>query len=267
MEKIGLIAGNRRFPLFLAEAAKKKGFYIVAVAIKGETTVSLCRYVDKIYWLSLSDFRRCIEIFKSEGITKLVMAGQVSPRRLFTKEIDKSSDLREILVALKDKRADSIFGAIAEKLEEKGLALIDSTLFLKDLLPQKGILTQKQPDFSTWEDIYFGWELAKEIAFLDIGQTVAVKDKAIVAVEALEGTDNLIRRAARIAGSGITIVKVAKPRQDSRFDIPVVGLTTIKNLIKIRARCLALEAGKTLFLDQKKGKALAEKKGLIIVAV
>lgn len=267
MEKIGLIAGNRRFPIVFSEAAKKKDCYIVAVAIKGDTSPLLKKYVDKIYWLGLNEFRRCFEIFKSEGIAKVAMAGQISPHRLFGKEIARDKELKEFLQNIKDKKADTIFCAIAEKLKAKGIELIDSTVFLKDSLPAKGPLTQKEPDFNTWDDIYFGLELAKEIAFLDIGQTVAVKDKAIVAVEALEGTDSLIRRAGRIARGGITVVKVSKPRQDLRFDIPVVGLTTVNNLIKTKAKCLAIEAGKTIFIDQEQAVRLADKKGLVIVAV
>jgi len=267
MEKIGLIAGNRKFPLIFAKAAKMRNYYIVAVAIKGETSPKLEKFVDKIYWLSLNEFSRMFEIFKSEGITQIVMAGQISPYRLFSKEIDKDAELKNILAQIKDKKADTIFGAIAERLKGLGFELLNSTTFIEDLLPQKGILTKREPNFNEWEDIYFGLDLAKEIAYLDIGQTVAIKNKAIVAVEALEGTDNLIRRAVRISGGGITVVKVSKPNQDMRFDIPVVGLNTIKNLVKAHAVCLAIEAGKTLFIDKDISIQLADKKGISIVAV
>jgi len=267
MEKIGLIAGNRKFPIIFCEAAKKRGYYIVAVAIKGDANPGLKKYVDKIYWLGLNEFRRLFKIFKAEDVTKIVMAGQINPQRLFSKEIEKDAELRDLLASIKDKKADTIFGAIAQKLNGFGFELLDSTTFIEDYLPKKGILTKKEPDFSEWEDIYFGLDLAKEIAYLDVGQTVAVKKKAVVAVEALEGTDNLIRRAGRIAGAGIVVVKVSKPQQDMRFDIPVVGLNTLKNLIKIKARCLAIEAGKTLFIDKEPSIALADKKGIVIVAV
>ncbi len=267
MEKIGLIAGNRRFPICFAQAAKKKGVGIIAVAIKGDTSPLLAKCVDKIYWIGLNEFRRIFEIFKSEGITKIAMAGQISPRRLFSKEITRDEELRNMLESIKDKKADTIFGAIAAKLTASGFELIDSTLFLEELLPKKGSITKTEPDFDTWEDIYFGFEIAKEIAFLDIGQAVAVRNKAIIAVEALEGTDNLIRRARQISRGGFSVVKVSKPRQDMRFDIPVVGLSTVKNLIKAKARCLAIEARKTLFIDQKPSIELADKKNLVIVAV
>lgn len=267
MERIGLIAGNRKFPLLFAEAARQKGYYIVAVAIKADTSPKLKSLVDKIYWIGLDQFRRMFDIFKQEGITKVIMAGQISPRRLFSKEIEKDEELKKLLASIKDKKADTIFGAIAQRLKESGIQLLDSTIFIKELLPAKGTLTSIEPDFSTWEDIYFGLTLAKAVASLDIGQTVAVKTKAIVAVEALEGTDNLIRRAGIITRGGITVVKVSKSKQDMRFDIPVVGLNTVKNLIRAGGRCLAFEADKTLFIDKEQAVQLAEKKGISIVAV
>jgi len=267
MEKIGLIAGNRRFPIVFSQEAKKRNYYVVAVAIKGDTSRILRKYVDKLYWVDLSELPRLFEIFKSEGINKVVMAGQISPYRLFSKEISKNAQLKSLLASIKDKRADTIFGAIAGKLREAGIDLISSTTFIDDFLPQEGTLTRREPSASEWEDVRFGLALAKEIAALDIGQAVAVKDKAIVAVEALEGTDNLIRRAGRISRGKMTIVKVSKPKQDIRFDVPVVGLNTVKNLVKSRASCLAIEAHKTLFIDQDASLSLADKKGIAIVAV
>ena len=266
MEKIGLIAGNRKFPLIFSQAAKKKGYHIVAVAIKGDTSRKLKSLVDKIYWLGLDEFSRMFEIFKNEGIDKIVMAGQISPHRLFSKEVSKDELLRGLLANMKDKKADTIFGGIADKLKEHSIELIDSTTFVEDFLPKKGTLTRLEPPFSAWEDIYFGFDLARAIAYLDIGQTVAVKSKAVVAVEALEGTDNLIRRAGRIT-RGVTLIKVSKPKQDKRFDIPVVGLSTVKNLVKAKASCLAIEAEKTLFIDIEESIKLADKYKLAIVAV
>jgi DUF1009 family protein len=267
MEKIGLIAGNRKFPLVVSQAAKKNNFYIVAVAIKGDTSTQLKKWVDKIYWLGLDEFTRMFEIFKQEGVAKVVMAGQISPHRLFSKEIQENVQIQKLLSSLKDKKADTIFHAIADKLKEFGLELLDSTAFVKNLLPKKGTLTKHEPNFQDWEDIYFGFDLAKEIAYLDIGQTVAVKSKAVVAVEALEGTDNLIRRAGKISRGGFILVKVSKPKQDMRFDIPVVGFNTVKNLIKAGARCLAIEAEKTLFIDLEESVNSANRKGLAIVAL
>jgi DUF1009 family protein len=267
MERIGLIAGNRKFPLIFSQAAKKRGYSVVAVAVKGDTARSLARLVDKIYWVSLSDFSRLFEIFKKEGITKLVMAGQISPRRLFGKEILKDAQLSRILDTIENKKADTIFGAIVKSLQAAGFELLDSTTFVEEYLPKKGILTKREPGQSEKQDIEFGLTLAKSVAELDIGQTVAVKQKAIVAVEALEGTDNLIRRAGKVSRGGFTVVKVSKPKQDMRFDIPVVGLRTIKTIVAARGVCLAIEAAKTLFIDQEKSLRLADAKGLSIVAV
>jgi hypothetical protein len=267
MKKIGLIAGNRKFPLLFADSAKKKGCQIIAVAIKGDTSVKLKKIVDKIYWLDLSEFQKMFDIFKAEAVEGVVMAGQISPRRLFSREIQNSPELKNLLDTLKDKKADTLFGAVAQRLEAAGLTLLDSTTFIEEYLPQKGTLTRQQPDFDTWEDIYFGLTLAKSVASLDIGQTVAVKNKAIVAVEAFEGTDNLIRRSGKVGQGQAVIVKVSKPKQDMRFDIPVVGLNTVKNLVKAKCRCLAFEAGKTLFIDRDKSIGLADKHGISIVAI
>jgi DUF1009 family protein len=267
MEKLGLIAGNRKFPLLVAQGAKKKNYYVVAVAIKGDTLPGLKNLVDKIYWIGLAEFASLFEIFKKESIKDIIMAGQISPHRLFSREMERAKDLKELLASIKDKKADTIFGAIAEKLKGEGMQLLDSTTFIEEYMPKKGTLTRKSPDFSTWEDIYFGLEQAKAIAYLDIGQTVAVKSKAVVAVEALEGTDNLIRRSGRLSRGGFSVIKVSKPNQDMRFDVPVVGLNTIKGLVSAGARALAIEAGKTLFIDKEKSVELADAKGISIVSV
>lgn len=266
-EKIGLIAGNRRFPCIFAQQARRQGHSVVAVGVKGDTAPQVKKFVDKLYWLSLSQYSRLFEIFKAEGVKKVVMAGQISPRRLFSRELEKDKALSGLLSGIKDKRADSVFGAIAAKLNEQGLELISSTTFLEDYLPAKGVLSAKEPDFKVWEDVYFGFEAAKALGALDIGQAVAVKNHALAAVEALEGTDNLIKRASRLCGRGLVIVKVAKPKQDARFDVPVVGLNTVKNLIRAKAACLAIEAGKTLFIDKEIALKLADRKGLAVAAV
>ena len=267
MDKIGLIAGNRKFPLIFSACAKKQGRYVVAVAIKKDTNPKINKIADKVYWLGLDEFSRLFEVFKKEGVTNVVMAGQISPRRLFGKEIGKDPILKNLLLEMKNKKADTIFGGIAKKLKDEGLELLDSTIFVSEYLPKKGVLTKSEPAPEVKEDIVFGFELAKAIGSLDIGQTVAVKNKAIVAVEAFEGTDNLIRRSGKLAGKGLTIVKVSKPKQDMRFDIPVIGYNTVKNLVKVHAHCLAIEAEKTLFIDKEKSLQLADRFGISIVAV
>lgn len=267
METIGLIAGNRHFPLYFAQQAKKKGNRLVAVAIKRDTSARLKKYVEKIYWLDICEFSKAFEIFHSQGIKKVALVGQINPQRLFDKRVREDKRVQSFFGQLGDYKANSIFSLITDKLNQAGFEVLDSHTFMEDFLPKKGNLTDNQPDFSIWQDVYFGLNLAKQVATLDIGLSVAVKQKAIVAVEALEGTDALIRRSGRIAGAGIVIVKVSRPWQDMRFDLPVVGLKTVQNLVKIKARCLAIEAGKTIFLDLSASIALAERFSLAIVAV
>lgn len=266
-KRIGLIAGNRRFPLVFAQEAKKRGVDVVAVGFRGETSPAVSRLVNRFTWLSLKDFDKLVTVFKDAGITSAVMAGQISPWRLFSREVQESPFIRQLLASVKDKKANTIFSAIAAKLAENGITLEPSTMFLEDYLPAKGVLTSRQPGAGEWEDIRFGLDLAKKIADLDIGLAVGVKNKAIVAVEAFEGTDNLIRRAGMLARSGAVIVKVGRTGQDMRFDIPVIGLATVKTLIRAKASCLAFEAGTTLMLDRFEALQLANRKGLSLVAV
>jgi UDP-2,3-diacylglucosamine hydrolase len=265
-DRIGLIAGNRRFPVLFCEEARKRGVRVVAVAIRGETSRRLARLVDSIHWLSLGEFERVYDIFHAENITKIVMAGQISPRSLFSRQVRENRAIQELLNSITDRRANSIFGAIANRLAAEGFTLIDSTTFLQPFVPQKGVLTRRSPSESEWSDVRFGMDLARKVADLDIGLAVAVKNKAIVAVEALEGTDNLIRRAGRIC-KGLVIAKAGRPAQDMRFDIPVIGLHTIKTLIRARVSCIGIEAGKTLIIDMQSAISLADRKGLAIVSV
>lgn len=262
-----MIAGNRRFPLIFSQGAKRNGNYIVCVGIKGETSRQIKKIADKIYWVSLSEFDKLFEIFKANGVKKIAMAGQISPQRLFSKEVKNNPQIQALLTSIKDRKANTIFAGIAKRLEMEGLELIDSTTFIRDSIPSKGELTKRKPGPAEWEDIYFGLDLVRKIADLDIGLAIAVKNKAIVAVEALEGTDNLILRAGKLANGDLVVVKVGRPNQDMRFDIPVVGFNTIKNLIKAKATCLAIEAGKTLFIDMQPAIRLADNKGIAIVAV
>ena len=266
-QKIGLISGSGKFPFLLAQAAKDKGFCVVSIAIRNNTNPRLKKFVDDIKWFKISEFRKIFDFLDKEGIQNVIMSGQIQPRTLFDKEIFQDEELRKLIVDLEDRRADSIFGAIAQKIVESGIKLLDSTTLLENYLPKRGVLTQDEPTREIWDDINFGFQIAKEIARLDIGQTVVVKNKAIVAVESMEGTDATIRRAGSIANKGCAVIKVSKPQQDMRFDIPVVGLRTVKNLLKIKAKCLAIEAGKTLLIDKEKCIERAKKHNLIIVAV
>ncbi|MFH2138441.1 MAG: UDP-2,3-diacylglucosamine diphosphatase LpxI [Candidatus Omnitrophota bacterium] len=266
MEKIGLIAGNGKFPLLFAQAAKQAGACVVAVAIKEEADESLAEVVDSIYWISVGQFKTLIKILKEENIKKAVMAGQIRHKLIFSK-IELDAELTMLLLKLKDKKTDTILGAIAQRLGQLGIELIDSSTFLKNYMPEKGVLTSAQPTEEQWQDINFGLETAKAIAGLDIGQTVVVKDKAVLAIEAIEGTDEAIYRGSLFSQGGAVVVKVSKPNQDMRFDIPLIGRKTIQTLIKANIAVLAIEAQKTLFLDREYVLEEANKHNIKIVAI
>lgn len=252
--------------MFAREAAKR-GVRVVAIAVRGDTFWGLSRYVDKVFWLDVSGFSRIPQLLRSEGVTRAVMAGQINPRRLFDGQGRLGPELSRLLGRLEDNRADTIFKAIIRRLQEQGIEMVSSLTFLSHHLPQASTFSQKQPTEQQWQDIHFGLGLARKIAALDIGQTVVVKQKAIVAVEALEGTNATIYRGGRIGRCGVTVVKVSRPNQDFRFDVPVVGTGTVKILSRVRAACLAIEAGRTLVLDREEVVGLANKKGIVIVAV
>lgn len=265
-KKIGLIAGNGRFPLLFASAARHHGLEVIAIAIKHDTSRLIEPLVHKTYWLSLKDYARMFDIFKSEGIQKAIMAGQVNPRHLFYKDVGDEA-LKKLLSAIKDKRPDTVFGAVADQLSQHSIELIDSTVLLEDYLAKEGVLTKSVPDQETRQDIRFGFDMAKKLAGLDIGQTLVVKKGAIVAVEAIEGTDKAIIRGGRLANGGIVVIKVSKPNQDMRFDVPVVGPRTIKHIVRVRGKCLAIEANKTLIIDRDLCVKLADRNKVSIVAI
>jgi hypothetical protein len=264
--QIGLIAGNGRFPLLFAKAAKSKGIRIVAAAIKGDTSFLIHFFADEVRWFAPGELKKLFAYFRSRDIRQVLMAGQVHPRNLFDKNAVFDEESRAVFAALADRRCDTIFGAIAEKLKSHGLELLDSTILLEDHLAPKGTLTRHAPTEAELVDIQFGIRIAKEMGHLDVGQTVVVKGKAVVAIEALEGTDQAILRGGTIAREGAVVVKTSKPKQDVRFDVPVVGPRTILAMKRCRASCLAIEAGKTLILDRDQTVALANRYGISIVA-
>ncbi len=266
MRKIGLIAGNGKFPLLFARAAKKDGVSILAVAVKEEADHQIEEIADKTYWVSVGELSKLIRIMQSEGISEAVMAGQIKHKLLFS-DIRLDPELIRLLFSLKDRKTDTILGAIARRLKDFGIELIDSSTFLKDYLAPKGILTKKAPDKKQLSDIEFGHSVAKVIAGLDIGQTVIVKDKVVLAVEAIEGTDEAIRRASRLCRGKAVVVKVSKPEQDMRFDIPLIGDRTIDTLIKEDVAVLAVESGKTLLLDREYVLEKADQHRIVIVGL
>ncbi|TET42819.1 MAG: LpxI family protein [Elusimicrobia bacterium] len=264
--KIGLIAGNGKFPLIFAQEAKRVGAEVVALAIKKETSPSLENLVDRIHWVNVGQLGDLIEICKKEGITRAVMAGQVRHTRLFG-QVRLDARAMALLAGVKDKKANSLLGAVADELLREGIELIDSATYLSHLLPSPGILTRRKPTQKEWRDIEFGHKMAKEIAGLDIGQTVVVKDQTVLAVEGMDGTDSTIKRGGKLGRGDVVVVKVSKPHQDRRFDLPIVGERTVEVLKQAKAKVLAFSARSTILLNREKVVKSANQNGISLVAV
>ncbi|MBN2096969.1 MAG: UDP-2,3-diacylglucosamine diphosphatase LpxI [Candidatus Omnitrophica bacterium] len=266
-ERIGLIAGNGQFPILLAKSAQAQGEEIVAVAVRQETSPEIEDYVERVYWIGLGELNKFFQILGQEKLKKVVMAGQIKPVHIFDKNVAQDQRLKNFLQRVKDKRADSLLGTLAKILARRGIRLLDSTTFLKSYLIRRGVLTKLEPSALQWQDINFGRGIAKRIAALDIGQTVVVKDKAILAIEAIEGTDEAITRGGALGGPGAVVVKVSKPRQDMRFDIPIVGPKTIDCLACASCAAMAIEAGKALFLEPDLSIRTAEANNICLVGI
>ncbi|MCP4682363.1 MAG: LpxI family protein [Desulfobacterales bacterium] len=265
IEHIGLIAGGGQFPMMVAQAAKKQGHYVVAVAHDEETEPSLSEHVDEIVWIKLGQLGKLIEAFKKRGVKKALMAGSITKKRIFGNIMPdiKALSLASKLAIFHD---DSILGATAKELKKEGVEIVSSTYYLPELFTSPACLTRKRPSRAEKEDIDFGWQVAKEIGRLDIGQCVVLRKKTILAIEALEGTDETILRGGRLAGKKAVVVKVSKPQQDLRFDVPTVGLETVKVMSQVKASVLAVEAGKTLMFDKPELIAYADKIGICIIS-
>jgi DUF1009 family protein len=266
MSVIGLIAGNGRFPFLVAEEIRKRGDSVALLALKEETDPAIESLADYCEWISVGQFQKLIDFFHSNKASTAIMAGQVKHARLFD---GLSLDWRAIKLMgkLVNKKTDSILGAVCRELETEGITLLPSHQFLSHLLPEKGILAGPKLSKEEKDNIAFGHETAKAIAGLDIGQTVVVKDMSVIAVESIEGTDECIRRAAHYAKEGVIVAKVAKPRQDFRFDVPVIGMKTINTLKECKARAMAIEAGATLMIGKEEIVAAANKENITIIAL
>lgn len=262
--KYGLIAGNGQFPFLVAEGARKAGTPLAVVAIKEETDPSIDRVADKLTWVGIGQLGKMISFFKDQGVTHAVMAGQVKHVQIFSSALP---DLRmvKMLWNLPRRNTDALIGGVANELAKEGIELIDSTYFIKDMLAPEGVLTKRKPSDTERENVEYGLHIADEIARLDLGQTIVVRAKACVAIEAMEGTDATIRRAGELANGKLTVVKVAKPDQDMRFDVPVVGLPTIRIMIDAGATCLSITANKTLIFDRDEMLDLANANKICIV--
>jgi DUF1009 family protein len=280
--KLGLIAGNGRFPFLLLDAARAHGTEVIVAAIREETDAEMDTRAARdagvrVQWLSLGELSRLIELFHREGVTQAVMAGQVKHKQIFS-SIRPDWRLAKLLLSLSTRNTDGLLGAVAKVLHEEGIELISSTTFLEPLLGRPGVLTARSPNPSEQLDIAYGRGVANALAAYDIGQTVVIAAQACVAVEAMEGTDAVIARAGAILHSlgedgeastlerSLTVVKVAKPRQDMRFDVPVIGIGTLAAMQQAGATCLAIEAGRTLVFDLDAVIAAANQAGIAIVA-
>jgi DUF1009 family protein len=292
--ELGLIAGNGRFPFLLLDAARAEGHSVVVAAIKEETDPEMDRRAEvdpgvTVHWLSLGELSRLIETFKKAGVEKVVMAGQVKHKQIFS-SIRPDWRLAKLLLNLRTRSTDALLGAVAKVLADEGIELISSTAFLEPLLAEEGVLTERAPDEEECKNIEYGLGVANAVAGFDIGQTVVVAAQACVAVEAMEGTDATIKRAGRLMESlsgdtsklhpkdedlsagiptlsrRLTVVKVAKPSQDMRFDVPVIGLPTVETMIRAGASCLSVEAGRTLLFDREALLKCASQAGIAIVA-
>ncbi len=279
--KLGLIAGNGRFPFLLLDAARAQGLAVAVAAIREETDPEINKRAANdpgitVHWLSLGELSRLIETFHKEGVSKAVMAGQVKHKQIFS-SIRPDWRLAKLLMNLRTRNTDMLLGAVAKVLGDEGIELISSTAFLEPLLAEEGVLTERAPDEEERRNIEYGLGVARAVAGFDIGQTVVVAAQACVAVEAMEGTDATIERAGRLMQSladeastlerRLTVVKVAKPNQDMRFDVPVIGIRTVETMVKAGASCLSVEARRTLLFDRETLLRRAQESGIAIVAV
>ncbi len=266
--RLGLIAGNGRFPFLVLDAARGAGHDVTVVALKEETFPELAQLAAQppasaVHWISVGQLGKCISVLRDAGVTRAVMAGQVKHTKLFDVRPDMTA--LGVLMRLKARNTDAVISAVADVLRDHGIELLDSTAFLAPLMARAGVLTHRGPTAEEQAELDFGYRIADAIAGMDIGQMIVVKAAAVVAVEAMEGTDAVIARAGRLAGPGTCVVKVAKPNQDMRFDVPVVGVSTIDAMKAAGATILSVDAGKTLMIDGEAIVRAADDAGISIV--
>lgn len=252
--------------MIFAESARSEGLEVVAVAHRGETMPELAGVVEKILWIKLGQLGKLVDFFKDEGVNEVVMAGGIDKKNIYRKVWPDMKAL-SLWSKLRNRLDDGILRAVAGILEDEGIKVVESTMFLKSLMAPKGTLTKRSPEEHEQKDVDFGWKIAKEIGGLDIGQCIVVKDLVVVAVEAIEGTDETIRRGGKLAKKGAIVVKVLKPNQDLRFDLPAVGLQTIRTMLEVEASCLAIEAGSVIMFEKEEMIREADRNGIAIVAL
>ena len=262
--KFGLIAGNGQFPFLVVEGAKKQGASLAVVALKEETDKRIEQVAENVVWVGIGQLGKMISFFKDQGVTQAIMAGQVKHVQIFSGALPDVRMLK-MLWNLPKRNTDSLIGGVADEMAKEGIELIDSTYLIQDRLAPDGVLTKRKPSDIERQNIDYGLHLAHEIARLDLGQTIVVRASACVAIEAMEGTDATILRAGELANGKLTVVKVAKPDQDMRFDVPVVGVPTVETMIKAGATCLSITAGKTLIFDRDEMLKLADANRICVV--
>jgi len=265
-QRFGLIAGAGRFPLIFAEEARAQGLFLVAIALKGIASKEIEGLASQVFWIEIGEFQKLIDILKKEAVTEVIMAGKIPKTYLFSNAAFDER-LLKTLKKIENNNDDSILLALVSELSSEGITVRDSTLYLNNLLIGGGVVTSDELDENEWRDARYGFNIAKQIAGLDIGQTVVVKNRAVLAVEAIEGTDEAIYRGGALGNGGVVVAKVSKPNQDKRFDMPVIGLNTINVMIKAGAKTLVVDAGKTIFLDKEKVISHARLSGVKIVAL
>lgn len=262
--KYGLIAGNGQFPFLVIDGAKRAEAELSVIAIKEETDPRIDQNAENVLWVNIGQLGKMISFFKSNGVEKVIMAGQVKHVQIFSGALPDARMLK-MLWNLPKRNTNSLIGGVAGEMAKDGIELIDSTHFIKDQLAENGVLTKRKPTDVEQENIEYGLKVANEIARLDLGQTIIVRAKACVAIEAMEGTDATIKRAGEIANGKLSVIKVAKPDQDMRFDVPVIGVPTVETMIAAGATCMSVTSGKTLIFDREDMLALANRNKIAIV--
>ncbi len=267
MEKVGLLAGAGKLPVECAKAAKMLGYEVFAVALLDETEADLGKYVTDCQKISIGQIDAILNYLKEKQVTKVTMIGKVTKELLFNGKVQPDAHMMQLIFSLPDRKDDTIMMMFVQELAKAGIQAFDQTALIRALMPQPGTISKREPSEAERVDMEFGFRIAKELGRLDIGQTVVVKNQAVMALEAIEGTDACIRRGGELANGGAVVVKTAKPQQDNRFDVPTVGLQTIESMVAVEAKALAIESGRTLLVEKEQVLALAEKHGITIVAM
>ncbi len=267
VKNIGIIAGTGELPEIIARDARERGIKVVTIALENLASSELGKYSDEIRWINAGKLGTLIDTLKDFKVKEAIMAGKVPKALLYKTKVTPDLRAAKLLFSLKDRSDDSILNAIAKELKKEGINIIDTMAFSPHLLTQEGILTKDPPTKDELKDIEFGWKIAREIGRLDIGQTVVIKNRAVMAVEAIEGTDEAILRGGALAGEGATVVKVSKPQQDMRLDVPVIGIETVKSMTAVRARVLAVEAYRSIMLNRERFIKKAENSGITVVGI